>query len=150
QLINDVTDALIAQTSFDLPDEFLQKWIQVSGEKELSAEEAKEEYERSKNALRFQLIENKLMDTHDIKVELEDVKAMAKDRIKMQMAQFGQLNPSDEELENIAQRVLSNEQEARNMSEQVKNQKLLKLFKEQANLKEKEVTYDDFVKEVFE
>ena len=43
QLLNDVTEALIEKTNFDLPAEFLQRWIMVSGEKELTEEEAKEE-----------------------------------------------------------------------------------------------------------
>lgn len=150
QLLNDVTEALIEQTKFDLPDEFLQKWIQVSGEDELNEEEAKEEYQRSEKGLRFQLIENQLMTAHDIKVELADVMTATKDRIKLQMAQFGQLNPSDSELEDIAKRILSNEKEARNISDQVKNEKLLAFFKENANLKEKKLTYDEFVKAVTE
>lgn len=148
QLMNDVTDALIEQTKFELPSEFLQKWIQFNGEEELSKEEAEKEYEQSEKGLRFQLIENQLMKDNNITVELKDVMSLAKDRIKMQMAQFGQLNPSDEELENIAKRVLSDEKEARNMSDQVKNQKLLELYKEKANLKEKETTFDDFIEEV--
>src|SRR5699024_1512325 len=69
QLLNDMTEALIDKTEFDLPDEFLKKWIQISGEKELSSEEAKEEYQRSEKGLRLQLIENKLMEANDIKVE---------------------------------------------------------------------------------
>lgn len=148
QLLNDITDVLIDQTKFDLPDDFLTRWIQMSGEEEITEEEAKAEYERSEKGLRFQLIENELMKANDVSVELEDVMTSAKERIRMQLAQFGQNNPSDEELNQIAQRVLSNEQEARNFSEQVKNEKLLKLYKEKANLKEKEVTYDDFIKAV--
>ena len=147
QLLNDLSEVLIEETEFDLPDEFLQKWIQVSGEKELTKEEAQEEYQRSEKGLRFQLIENQIMKENEIKVELEDVKQSAKDRIRMQMAQFGQMNPSEEDLESIAQRVLSNETEARNFSEQVKNEKLISFFKENANLKEKEVTYDNFIEE---
>ena len=69
--------------------------------------------------------------------------------IKAQMAQFGQMNPSDKELEDIAARVLSNQEEARRMSEQIISQRLLDLYKEKANVKTKEITYDDFVKEVY-
>lgn len=148
QLINDMTEVLLEETKFDLPDEFLTKWIKFSGEEELTEEEAKKEYERSEKALRFQLIENEILKSNDIKVELDDVMAAAKERIKMQMAQFGQMNPSEEELDSIAKRILSNEQEARNFSEQVKNEKLLNFYKEEANLKNKEITFDDFIKEV--
>jgi len=65
------------------------------------------------------------------------------------MAQFGQMNPSDEELDNIAARVLSNQEEVKRLSEQLISQKLLALYKEKANLKTKEVSYEKFVKEVY-
>ena len=69
--------------------------------------------------------------------------------IKIQMAQFGQMNPTDKEIEDITARVLSNQDEVRRISEQVVSQKLLGLYKEKAKLKLKEVTYENFVKEVY-
>ena len=149
QLLNDVTERLIEQTEFDLPKEFLQRWIQVSGEKELTADEAKEEYEKSEKGLRFQLIEGKLIQENELQVQFEELKEMTKERIKMQMAQFGQMDPSDKDLEDIASRVLSNQEEVKKLSEQVMNKKLLDLYKEKANLETKELTYENFVKEVY-
>ena len=149
QLLNDVTEKLIEETKFELPGEFLQKWIMTSGEKELSAEEAKEEYEKSEKGIRFQLIEAKIINDNDLKVELEEIKDLTKDRIKMQMAQFGQMNPSDKDLEDITARVLANQDEVKKLSEQVLNKKLLDTYKEKANLEEKELSYEDFVKEVY-
>ena len=150
QLLNDVTEMLIENANFDLPKEFLQKWIQTAGEKELSEEEAKEEYEKSEKGLRFQLIEGKLVQKYDLQVKFEDLKAFAKERIKEQMAQFGQMNPEDKELDDIAARILSNQDEVKRLSEQLMNQKLLDLYKEKVNLEEKEVTYEEFVKEVYQ
>ena len=149
KLLNDVTEYLIENTKFDLPAEFLQKWMQTAGEEPMDADQAKEEYEKSEKSLRYQLIEGKLIEDYKIQVTIEDIKGFTKDRIKEQMAQFGQMNPTDEELENIAARVLSNQEEARRVSEQLMSQKLLNLFKEKANLKAKEVTYDNFIKEVY-
>ena len=150
QLLNDVTEMLIENHNFDLPKEFLQKWIQTAGEKELSEEEAKEEFEKSEKGLRFQLIEGKLIQEHNLEVKFEDLKSFAKDRIKEQMAQFGQMNPEDKELDDIAARILSNQEEVKRLSEQLMNQKLLELYKEKVNLEEKEVTYEEFVKEVYQ
>ncbi len=149
KLLNDVTEHLVESTKFDLPAEFLQKWIQNSGEEPLDENQAKEEYEKSEKGLRYQLIEGKLMQDNDVKVDFEDVKESAKAMIKIQMAQFGQMNPSEKELEDITARVLSNQDEVRRISEQVVSQKLLALYKEKANLKLKEVTYENFVKEVY-
>ncbi len=149
KLLNDVTEYLVDSTKFDLPAEFLTKWMQTAGETEMDAEQAKEEYEKSEKSLRYQLIEGKLIQDNDIQVTIDDIKGHAKEMIKVQMAQFGQMNPSDEELEGIAARVLGNQEEARRISEQLISQKLIELYKEKANLKLKEMSYEKFVKEVY-
>ena len=149
KLLNDVTEKLIEDTKFELPAEFLQKWIQVSGENPLTEEQAKEEYEKSEKGLRYQLIEGKLIKEHDLKVEFEELKDYAKGFIKGQMAQYGHLNPTDEELDNIAARVMGNQEEVKRLSEQLMSNKLLELFKAKANLKRKEVSYENFVKEAY-
>ena len=149
KLINDVTERLIEMASFDLPSEFLKKWIQNTGDKPLTSEEAHEEFERSEKGLRYQLIEGKLIRDNNLNIQFEELKEFAKGFIRSQMAQYGQLDPKEEDLENIAVRVLSNQDEVKRLSEQLMSQKLLSLYKEQANLKVKEITYEDFVKEVY-
>lgn len=149
KLLNDVTEYLVETTKFDLPSEFLQKWMQTSGETEITLEQAKEEYEKSEKSIRYQLIEGKLIQENDLQIQFDDLKAFANDMIKAQMAQFGQLNPSEKELDDIAARILSNKDEVKRLSDQLMSQKLLELFKTEANLKDKEISYDDFVKEVY-
>ncbi len=149
RLLNDVTEGLIENTKFDLPADFLKKWIQSAGEQELTVEQAEEEYGKSEKGLRYQLIQDKLVKENEVQVQFEDLKEFSKQMIKAQMAQFGQMNPSDQELEDIAARILSNQEEVRRLTDQLLSQKLLELFKEKANLKKKEVTYENFVKEVY-
>jgi len=149
KLLNDVTERLIDTIKFDLPSGFLKKWIQTTGEKSLSEEEANDEYEKSEKGLRYQLIEGKIIKDNGIEIQFDELKEFAKGFIKSQMAQYGQLNPQEDELDNIATRVLSNQDEVKRLSEQLMSQKLISLYKEKANLKKKEVTYDNFVKEVY-
>lgn len=149
KLLNDITEHFIENTKFDLPTEFLKKWIQMTGENPLTEEEANEEYEKSEKGLRYQLIEGKIIQENNLQVQFEELKEFAKGFIKSQMAQYGQLSPQEEELDNIATRVLSNQDEVKRLSEQLMSQKLITLYKEKANLKSKEVTYEDFVKEVY-
>lgn len=149
KLLNDVVEYLIEDTKFDLPSEFLQKWMQSSGENPLTAEQAKEEYDKSEKSMRYQLIEGKLINENELQIQFEELKAYAMEMIKGQMAQFGQLNPSDKELEDIAARILSNQDEVKRLNEQLMSQKLLGLYKSELKLKEKEISYDDFVKEVY-
>lgn len=149
KMLNDVVESLIENTKFDLPKDFLERWIQVSGETPMTEEEAKAEYERSEKGLRYQLIEGKLRAENNLQVSFDELKAYSREMIKGQMAQFGQTNPSDEELDTIAARILANQEEVKRLSEQLNTNKLLDFFKEKAKLKTKEVTYDKFIKEAY-
>lgn len=149
QLMNDVTEHLIEETKFELPGDFLARWIQNTGEKPMTEEEAKAEYERSEKGLRWQLIEGKIVTENELQVTFEELKTYAKDMIKGQMMQYGQMNPEEKELDDIAARILGNQEEVKRLSEQLMNQKMLTFFKENVKLKEKEVTFDQFVKEVY-
>lgn len=149
KLLNDVVESLIENTKFDLPDTFLQRWIAMTGEIRLSEEEAKAEYERTEKGLRYQLIEGKLRAANKLQVTFEELKDFSKNMIRAQMAQFGQLNPSEEELDSIAARILSNKEEVERLSEQLNTNKMLEFFKENAKLKTKEVSYDKFIKEAY-
>ncbi len=149
KFLNDVTEYLVDNTKFDLPATFLQRWMQTAGEVRMDADQAKEEYNKSEKSMRYQLIEGKLIEAHNLQVTFEEIKSFSKDMIKVQMAQFGQMNPSDEELDTIASRILSNKEEIKRLSEQLMSQKLLNLYKKEVNVKVKEMTYDDFVKEFY-
>ncbi|WP_438710291.1 trigger factor [Aquimarina muelleri] len=149
QLLNDITENILENTKFDLPIEFLQKWIRTTGEQPLTDDEAKDEYEKSEKGLRYQLIEGKIIKDNNLQVTFEELKDFSKDLIKKQMAQFGQNSPEDKELEDIAARILSNQDEVKRMSEQLMSKKMLNFFKENAKLKEKEMSFDEFIKEVY-
>jgi trigger factor len=149
KLVDDVVGNLIKNTKFDLPKDFLIKWLQTAGEKNLTKAEAEAEYNRSESGLRFQMIEGRALAQSDIKITFEDLKAFTSKNIRQQMAQYGQANASDEEVEGIVARVLSNKDEVKRLSEQVTKGKLMQSLVEKANPTEKEVTYQEFVKEMY-
>lgn len=149
KLLNDITEYMVENTKFKLPSEFLQKWLQTAGEAPLTESQAKTEYEKSEKSMRYQLIESKLIVDNKLQVNFDELKVFAGQMIKAQMAQFGQLNPSEKEIQDIVARVLSNQDEVKRMSEQLTSQKLLTFYKENAKLKEKKISYDAFVKEVY-
>lgn len=149
KFLNDVTEFLIANTKFDLPAEFLKKWIQSAGETPLTPEQAEEEYTKSENGLRYQLIEGKVITENGLQITFEELKDYTSGLIKKQMAQFGQMNPTDEDVQGIVARVMSNQDEVKRLSEQVMNEKMLNLFKEKVKAKTKEVNYEDFIKAMY-
>jgi trigger factor len=143
--LNEVTEKLIDSTEVELPKEFLTKWLKSVSENPISDEEAAAEFEKSERGLKYQLIESRLFADNKMTVAFEDVKANAISMIKAQMAQFGQANMEEKELEDIAMRVLQNQEEYTRIAEQVKFEKLLGLYKEQVKSKKKEVTFDKFI-----
>jgi len=149
KFLNDVTESLIANTKFDLPATFLKKWIQTAGENPLTAEQAEEEYAKSENGLRYQLIEGKVMADNNLQITFEELKDFTSGLIKKQMAQFGQMNPTDEDVQGIVARVMSNQDEVKRLSEQVMSEKMLNLYKEKVKAKTKEVNYEDFIKAMY-
>ena len=144
--LNQVTEYLLENTTFDLPETFLKKWLQQAGETPMTPEQAEEEYSKSEKGLRYQLIEGKIITENNLQVTFEDLKAFASDVIKKQMAQFGQMNPTEADVDNIVARVLSNQDEVKRLSEQLISQKMLNLFTEKSGAKVKEVTYPEFIK----
>ncbi|MFM7896386.1 MAG: trigger factor, partial [Flavobacterium sp.] len=132
-----------------LPAEFLKRWIQNVGETPLTAEQAEEEYAKSEKGLRFQLIEGKVLADNNLQITFEDLQSHTADLIKKQMAQFGQLNPSEDEINGIVARVMSNQDEVKRLSEQVMSEKMLGLYKEKVKAKTKEVNYEQFIKEMY-
>ena len=149
QLLNAVTEYLVENTKFDLPAEFLQKWLATAGEKQMTTEEAAAEYTKSEKGLRYQLIEGKIMKDNDIKLDYAELVDYAKGFIRTQMAQFGNMNPEEKELDDIAGRILANQDEAKRLQEQLVSHKLLTFYKENITFKTKEVSYEGFIKEVY-
>ncbi|NCT10233.1 MAG: trigger factor [Flavobacteriia bacterium] len=149
QFLNDVIEYLINHTQFDLPATFLQKWLQTAGEKPLTQEEAIAEYNKSEKGLRYQLMEGKIQRDHNITIDYKELVDYAKGFIRSQMAQFGNLHPEEKELEDIAGRILQNQEEAQKLQSQLLSQKILKFYKETVNFETKDITYEEFIEKMY-
>jgi trigger factor len=146
QMMNEVVEALIKETKFDLPTDFLNRWLHQTNDKIESLEHAAEEVKKMEDSLRYQLIEAKIAENYDLKVEFADVEEATRNIIKEQLAMYGQSNIPDEDLERIVQGSLQNQQEFQRLADQVFANKMMETFKSNVKLNEKSVTFDEFVK----
>jgi trigger factor len=144
--INMMSKHFIEKTALSLPDEFLKRWIKVSNDKPITDEQIASEYDSYARSLKWQMIENKLAEMAEIKIESEELVGMAKNYIVSQYAQYGLPAPQEENLEAQAKQVLSNQEESRKMYDILLEKKLIDYLKENVKLNEKKVSYDDFVK----
>ena len=148
KFLNDVTEKLIEEVKFNLPRKFLIKWLQKRGEKEITLENATEQFEKSEKGLRYQLIEEEIINQNNLKIEEKELKGFAK---KIFLSQFGQIGKKDgdQEIEQMVDRILRNEEERKRIIEQVKTEKLLSFFKENLKFKIKKLSYDSFIKTAY-
>ena len=145
QIINDVVSKLLDTVKFDLPTEFLTKWLITSNENVTTEEQAKEELTKMDKGLRYQLIEAKIAEANNVEVNAEEVKEAAFAAIKDQLKMYGQNSIPEDTLQQIAVSALQNQEEYNRLSYQVFTDKMLAIFKENVKLNEKEVTFDEFV-----
>lgn len=143
----DVRDKLLDKTKFDLPEAFLKKWMRTATEQPMSDQEIEEKFPEMKEDMRWQIIENRVIRENDIKVEHEELVEYTKQMVLQQMAQYGQF-PEGLDLDQIANNVLGNRDEAQRINDQLFQQKLMQYFKDTLKLDEKEVTYEEFIKAV--
>jgi trigger factor len=141
----DISKKLIEKYQPELPDEFLKKWIRLSNENPISAEEVENDYAEYKRSLQWQLIFNELINNKEIEVSQEEVIDRTKNLLRSNYAQYGLPDPEEKELEDSARRVLSNQDEARKVYDMLYDEKLIAYIKEKASVKEKEVSFDKFV-----
>ena len=143
---NDVVEHLMNKINFDLPTAFLKRWIVAANEKPVTFEQVDAEFDNYSKGLKWQLIENKIIKENEIQVTNEEVIEHTKELVLQQFAQMGQGDMAEEELTQTAQRVLSNQEEAKKLYEKLYGQKVMTLFKTKFTLENKEVAYDDFFK----
>ncbi len=149
---NEAIKTIVEKAGLSLPEEFLKRWILESNRDndEVSAEQVENEFDSFADSFKWQLIENHLIKEHKIEVSHEEVSDHLKGFMRQQMAQYGQPNPDDEVLADFVKRIASNQEELKKVYDQLFDVKVLELLKEKLTLKEKELNFDDFVKEMTE
>lgn len=144
-----ISEKLIESTSFNLPEDFLKRWIMATSEKKISKEELDRDFDSYLKSLKWQLIQNKLVKDNGIKVENAEMINYTKGLLANQFAQYGIPAPEDSALEEQAKTVLQNREEADKIYENVYGSKMINFFKNTVKLNEKVLAYDDFIKQAY-
>jgi trigger factor len=142
-LHNNILDELLSKTEIPLPDDFLKRWIKVSNEKPISAEEIEAQYPDFAKSLKWRLITNKLIKEHNITVTQDEVKERTKKGLQ------GYLNVDDElmeseEYQSWINNMLSNKDHVQKTFDQLLEEKLFAVIETQVSVVEKEISLDDF------
>ncbi len=145
KLHTDARDTILAKTPFDLPDEFLKKWLVRVNEK-TTAEEIEKDYDHFRDDLRWQLIKNKIAKENDLKITDEEILAEAKSFTRAQFSQYGLYYATDEQITSFARDMLQKEDEARRIAEKVLDTRVLGIIIDAMKVDDRKVSAEEFNK----
>ena len=126
--------------------EALLKRVMLQNNKDKGADYVEKNFEGSIHELGWHLIKEQLVSANNIKVEESDLKAVAKEAIRAQFAQYGMSNVPDDVLENYASEQLKKRENIDNFVDRAIDQKLTETLKNVVKLNQKEVTLEEFNK----
>jgi len=126
--------------------EALLKRIMLNNNKEKGADYVEQNFEGSIRELKWHLIKEQIVAACGLKIEDADLKAVAKEAIRAQFAQYGMQNIPDDVLENYAEEQLKKREQVDNFVDRAVDVKLTEALKKVVKLNEKSVSLEDFNK----
>ncbi|MFW0718673.1 trigger factor [Pedobacter sp. N23S346] len=144
KLSNDIYEDLLKKHTFDLPDEFLRRWLKATNEK-LTDEELAEGYDDFAKNLKWTLIENKIIKDNSIEIKYEDVVQAAKAKLDAQFRMYSPAPLPEDQLAQYAVQFLQEKENANRVFEEVKALKTFEQIKSIVTLSQQDIDYDKFV-----
>ncbi|MCR5679294.1 MAG: trigger factor [Prevotella sp.] len=126
--------------------EALLKRIMLNNNKDKGEEYVEKNFKASIDELKWHLIKEQLVSANNIKVEDADLKAIARDAIRQQFAQYGMNNVPEDVLDQYADEQLKKRENIDNFVERAIDVKLMQALKQVVKLTKKEISLDDFNK----
>ena len=126
--------------------EALLKRIMLLNNRERGEEFVEKNFAARIDQLKWHLIREQLVKSHDIKVDDADIKAAAKEGARMQFAQYGMDNVPEEYLDNYVDEMLKKRENIDAFLDRAVDRKLTNALKASVKLNEKEVTLEEFNK----
>ncbi|MBQ8989211.1 MAG: trigger factor [Prevotella sp.] len=126
--------------------EALLKRVMLQNNQDKGADYVEKNFEGSIKELKWHLIKEQIVAANNIKVEDDDLKAVAKEAIRAQFAQYGMSNVPEDVLENYATEQLKKRENVENFVDRAVDMKLTETLKNVVKLNQKEVSLADFNK----
>ena len=129
----------------ELPDEFLKRFLAAKNQ-DKTAEQVAEDYDKTSDALQWQLIREKIARNLEVKIEAEDKVKYARYMAAQQFAQYGMSNLPDDMIDRYAHELLERPEYSEQISNQAMDDKVYAAIKDSVTIEEKNVTVEEFNK----
>jgi len=142
RLTVDIKNHFLKKLKFDLPVEFLKRWLLFTNENKVTAEQIDKEFPAFENDLRWQLIRNELIKNHKLEMTEEEVKESAREYTRLQFLRYGIQEMPDDLLENYTNEFLKKDEEKGRIIEKLREDKVINLLKGLITLENKKITLE--------
>ncbi len=149
-LFTKMIDALVDNTPFTLPDEFLKRWIYENNQGKLSMEDIEKNYEANySKGLRWQLIEDSIVkDNMELAITEEEVRGFLRSQIFPGLNYETMDDDMKGRIDKIVENYLKNEEQINNVKNQMADIKMTNFLKTKLTINYTDQTYDEFIKDL--
>jgi trigger factor len=145
KLAIDLKKLAMEKTEFQLPEDFLKRWLVKVNEK-TTEEQVEKEFDNFRNDLKWQLIRNRIARMNEIKITEEELLKEAENITRYQFQQYGLFYADAEQVTTYAKETLKREEDAKRIADKILEEKVTGLLKEMVKLDNKSVTIEEFNK----
>lgn len=138
----DARDYLIEKAAITVPENFLKRWLFTANEGKFSMEEIEKDFGLFLKDFRWQMIRQYFVKEQKLDVNREDLLAQAKSIAPYQFAMYGLPNVPEEQLNQYAESLLSNEKEGRRIFDKVEEDKVIGYVRSVVKLDKKSVSVE--------
>ena len=139
-LLRDIQDGLIAANNFDLPNDFLKRWLITQSEKN-TVESINFGFDAFAQNLRWTLVRSKIARSSNVQISDEDLKEFYRIRIR---GYLGGMAGNDELIESIVTRAMEDEKQMSELYEEVMAAKTFEAMKSRVAIVDKPIDEEAF------
>jgi len=143
KLMMDVKNLAIEKTDFQLPEDFLKRWLLRVNEK-TTREQIETEFDSFRKDLKWQLIRNKVARDNEVKITEEELQQEAENITRYQFQQYGLFYATDDQISNYAKETLKREEDAKRIGDKILEEKVTLIMKDLVKLENKSVSIEEF------
>ncbi len=141
----DLKKIALDKVDFQLPEEFLKRWLLKVNEK-TTKEQIEQEFDSFRKDLKWQLVRNSIARLNEVKISEEELLKEAENVTRYQFRQYGLYQATDEQVTNYAKETIKREEDAKKIADKILEEKVIALIKDMVKLETKAVTVEEFNK----
>lgn len=152
--LNKTSEELVKNVKFDLPEEFLKRWLLATSKSEEAQKDIEEKLDKYMDGIRWQILESKIAEIGDVKVGNEDIINYYKTELlpsyfpAMPDETEEQKKEREAHLDSVAKNMLNEQEQTKQVYNYLFDRKITEVLRKEMKVMVKKVNMDEFIKEV--